>query len=258
MSSSRGKKTIVPASKKRKGASSSAGPTAKIHHPLLQFPRGPQQELFQILRAQPLIVSCCINWAAVEQVQLADSIRALLTIDPWELFFRIIEPKYLELTMELCSTFYLQTLMTNYDDPGTVQFCLGGLIRQLSVPEFGAALGLYTEEFKEENDLDTLSRHIHFSPLKCWHALAGAASYNPSRSKASILPPSLRYLHAILAHMIIRRRKSTGIVNTHDAYFLWCMSHEHIINLSYFIALAIQHQTEQHRKGVISISPYVT
>ncbi|PPS13655.1 hypothetical protein GOBAR_AA06926 [Gossypium barbadense] len=128
---------------------------------------------------------------------MADTIWAILTTDPWELFFGIIEPTYLELTMELCSTFHLQTIMTNYNDPGTVQFHLGGLVRQLSVPEFGA----------------------------CWHTLApGAASYNPSRSKASVLPPSLR----------------------------------HIIDLTYFIVLAIQHQTEWHRKWVISISPYMT
>ncbi|PPS02770.1 hypothetical protein GOBAR_AA17896 [Gossypium barbadense] len=98
-------------------------------------------------------------------------IRALLTTDPWELFFGIIEPTYLELTMELCSIFHLQTVMTNYNDPSTVQFHLGGLIRQLSVPEFGTALGLYTEEFKEENDLHALKRHIHCSPPRCWDAL---------------------------------------------------------------------------------------
>ncbi|PPS09471.1 hypothetical protein GOBAR_AA11182 [Gossypium barbadense] len=46
MSSSRGKKTAVPASKKRNGAFSSAGLTTEIRHPLLQFPRGPQEELF--------------------------------------------------------------------------------------------------------------------------------------------------------------------------------------------------------------------
>ncbi|PPR85034.1 hypothetical protein GOBAR_AA35678 [Gossypium barbadense] len=61
------KKTTVPASKKRKGVSSSTGPTVEIRHPLLQFPRGPQEELFQILRARPLAVACCIDWAAVEQ-----------------------------------------------------------------------------------------------------------------------------------------------------------------------------------------------
>ncbi|KAK5784998.1 hypothetical protein PVK06_039539 [Gossypium arboreum] len=161
--------------------------------------------------------------------------------------------------MELCSTFHLQTVMTNYDDSGMVQFCLGRLVRQLSVPEFGTALGLYTEEFKEDNDLDTLNRHIHCSPSRCWDALVpGGATYNTSRSKASALPPSLRYLHVILAHTITGRRESTGVVNTHDVYFLWCMSHGHVIDLAYFIALAIQHQTERHRKGVISIGRYVT
>ncbi|PPS14914.1 hypothetical protein GOBAR_AA05661 [Gossypium barbadense] len=126
MSSSRGKKAAVPASKKRKGASSSS-----------------------------------------EQVQLAEAIRALLTIDPWELYFGIIEPTYLEITMKLCSMFHLQTVMTNYDDLGTVQFRLDGLVRQLNVPKFGTALGLYTEEFKEENDLHALNCHIHRSPLRC-------------------------------------------------------------------------------------------
>ncbi|PPS17197.1 hypothetical protein GOBAR_AA03375 [Gossypium barbadense] len=196
ISSSRGKKATVSALKKKKVASSSSGPTAEV----------------------------------LEQVQLAEAIRALLTIDPWELFFGIIEPTYLELTMELCSTFHLQTVMTKYDDPGT-----------------------------EENDFHALNCHIQRSPSRCWDALVpGGATYNSSRSKASALLPYLRYLHAILAHMITGRRESTGVINTHDAYFLWCMLHRHVIDLAYFTALAIQHQMERHRKGVISIGPYVT
>ncbi|PPR91674.1 hypothetical protein GOBAR_AA29010 [Gossypium barbadense] len=152
MLSSRGKKAAVPASKKRKGASSPLGPTT----------------------------------------ELAEAIRDLLTTDPWELFFGIIELTYLELTMELCSTFHLQNVMMNYDDPSTVQFRLGGLVHQLSVPKFSTALGLYTEEVKEENDLHALNCHIHRSPSWCWDALVpGGATYNRSRSKALALPPSL-------------------------------------------------------------------
>ncbi|PPR97015.1 hypothetical protein GOBAR_AA23653 [Gossypium barbadense] len=166
MSSSRGNPTL----KKRKGVSSSSGPIAKIHS------------------------------TAIEKIQLADAIWDLLTTDPWGLFFEIIELTYLELTMELCSTFHPQT---NAFTPGT-------------------------------------------------------ASYNPSCSKASALPPSLRYLHAILAHTLIGRRESNGIVITHDAYFIWCMSHGHVIDLVYFIVLTIQHQTERYRKRVISIGHYVT
>ncbi|PPR88168.1 hypothetical protein GOBAR_AA32523 [Gossypium barbadense] len=61
----------------------------------------------------------------------------------------------------------VETVMTNYNDPDMAQFRIGGLVRQLSIPEFGTALGLYTEEFKEENNLDALNRHIHRSPSKC-------------------------------------------------------------------------------------------
>ncbi|PPS09811.1 hypothetical protein GOBAR_AA10831 [Gossypium barbadense] len=222
-SSSRGKKAVVPASKKRKGGSSS------------------------------------LDWAELEQIQLADTIRALLTADLWGLFFEIVDLTYLELTMELCSTFHLQIVMARFDDPGAIQFRLADLVRQLNVPEFETALGFYTEEFIEENELHALNRHIHHSPSQCWNALTpGTASYNPSRSKASTLLPSLRYLHTILAHTLTGRRKSTSVVKTHDAYFLWCISHGHVIDLTYFIALTIQHQTEWHRKGVISIGPYVT
>ncbi|PPS13649.1 hypothetical protein GOBAR_AA06927 [Gossypium barbadense] len=91
MSNPRGKKMAVPTLKKCKGAASSSGPTTKIRNPFQKFPLGPQEELFQILRARPL----------------------------------------------------------EFDDPGTVQFRLSGLVRQLSVPEFGVALGLYTEDYKE-------------------------------------------------------------------------------------------------------------
>ncbi|KAK5785540.1 hypothetical protein PVK06_040135 [Gossypium arboreum] len=98
---------------------------------------------------------------------LADDVRALLKTDPWDLFFAIIELTYLELTLELCSAFHVQDVMTKFDEPRTVQFRLSGLVRQLSVPKFGIALGLNTEEFMDENDLDTLRRHIHYSPSKC-------------------------------------------------------------------------------------------
>ncbi|PPR92896.1 hypothetical protein GOBAR_AA27777 [Gossypium barbadense] len=152
-------------------------------------------------------VGYCINWTMLEQVQLADDIRAFLTTDPWELFFAIIEPTYLELTLEICSTFHVQDVMTNFDDPGM--------------------------EFMEDNEINTLHPHIHYSPSKCWDALVPSlTSYDPNRSKASAFSPSLRYNVIIM------------------------MANGHIFDLAYFIALAIHHQTEWHRRGVISISPY--
>ncbi|PPS00312.1 hypothetical protein GOBAR_AA20353 [Gossypium barbadense] len=104
--------------------------------------------------------------------------------------------------------------MMNYDDLGTVQFCLGGLVRQLSVLEFGTALGLYTEGFKKENDLHALNHHIHHSPSQCWDAvIPGSATYNPSRSKASALPPSLRKGVISIGPYVTRLARHFGLLN---------------------------------------------
>ncbi|PPS15610.1 hypothetical protein GOBAR_AA04968 [Gossypium barbadense] len=126
-------------------------------------------------------------------------------------------------------------------------FASDGLVHQFNVPEFGTALGLYTEEFMEENELQALNRHIHHSPSRCWNALTlGAASYNPSRSKASALPPSLRKVREHWHRQHSRPLLSMVYVALahHGPYFLHCPR--------------IQHQTERHKKGVISIGPYET
>ncbi|KAH1097994.1 hypothetical protein J1N35_014915 [Gossypium stocksii] len=117
----------------------------------------------------------------------------------------------MELTLELCSTFNLQMVMSKFNDPGTVQFRLGGLATL--IPD--------------------------------------SAAYDPRRSKASALSPSLRYPHSILAHTLTGRRESTSVVNTHDAYFIWSMVYGHVFYLAYFITLTIRHQTERHKKRAI-------
>ncbi|PPS14936.1 hypothetical protein GOBAR_AA05638 [Gossypium barbadense] len=79
-----------------------------------------------------------------------------------------------------------------------------------------------------DDDFDSLHRYIHCSSSNCWKALVPtSATYDPSCSKTSALAPPLRYLYVILAHTLIGRRESTDV-------------------------------TKQHRKGVLSIDPYMT
>ncbi|PPR85196.1 hypothetical protein GOBAR_AA35495 [Gossypium barbadense] len=197
-----------------------------------------------------------MNWVALEQVRLADDVRAILTIVPWDIFFTIIEPTYTKFTLEFDATFSVQQVMSVHDEPGTIIFYLGGLVRHMSILEFSATLGLYTEEFMSADDFLQLHRHIHHLPSYCWIDLSGSlTNYDASRLKVTSLPPSLRYLHAFLAHTLIGRRESTGVVSTYDAYFLWT---EHVFDLAYFIALALHHQTECLKNGPIYLGPYMT
>ncbi|PPS16165.1 hypothetical protein GOBAR_AA04414 [Gossypium barbadense] len=90
------------------------------------------------------------------------------------------------------SVYAITVVMTNNNDPGIIHFRLGGLVPAISVLEFGVALGLYTDEFIDEEDMNALPRNIHISPSLCWKALAPLSSnYDPSRSKASAFPSSL-------------------------------------------------------------------
>ncbi|PPS06073.1 hypothetical protein GOBAR_AA14572 [Gossypium barbadense] len=74
MSSSRGKKATVPSSKRRRGqGSSSVRATAEVRHSFLEFSQASQEELFQILRAQPITTGHCIDWAAVEHFGLLNT-----------------------------------------------------------------------------------------------------------------------------------------------------------------------------------------
>ncbi|PPR99097.1 hypothetical protein GOBAR_AA21571 [Gossypium barbadense] len=218
-----------------------------------------QEDLFQLLRIRPLGLGQCIDWAALEQVRLADEVRAFITTAPWDRFFNIVEPTYTDLTLEFCSTFYLQRVMSTHDEHGTITFRVGGLVRHMSVFEFGAALGIYTDEFMGTDNFLHLHRHIHYSPSCCWTDLtASQIPYDASRSKVTSLSPALRYIYALLAHTLIGRRESTGVVSTTPVFYLWSMETDHIFDLAYFIALTFRHQTDRHRKGPICLGPYVT
>ncbi|PPR89979.1 hypothetical protein GOBAR_AA30705 [Gossypium barbadense] len=269
-----------PILKRRRGlGSSSVRATAEVRHPFLEFLALLSTDLWEWFFAitEPTYLELTLELCYTFHLQVVttnndnpgtihfrlDGLVRTMSVPEfgvtlglynlWEWFFAITEPTYLELTLELCYTFHLQVVTTNNDNPGTIHFRLDGLVRTMSVPEFGVTLGLYTNELMEEEDMNALPRNIHISPSLCWKALAPLSStYDPSHSKASALAPSLRYLHVILAQTLTARRESTGVVNTHDPYYLWCIANAHVIDLAYFIAFAIRHQTERHRKGGIT------
>ncbi|PPS20318.1 hypothetical protein GOBAR_AA00252 [Gossypium barbadense] len=202
---------------KRKGpGATSLSASTEVRHPLLRFLSGLQDDLFQLLHMRPLGVGRCIDWVALDQ-----------------------------------------HVINTHDEADTITFQFGGLVRHMSIPEFGIAWGIYTDEFIGADNFLRLHRHIHHSPSYCWTDLtASQICYDVICSKATSLSLALRYIHALLAHMLTGRRESTGVINTIDAYYLWSMVTGHIFDLAYFIALAFRHQTDCHRRGPICLGPY--
>ncbi|KAK5825964.1 hypothetical protein PVK06_020858 [Gossypium arboreum] len=107
--------------------------------------------------------------------------HTLIETAPRDKFFSIVEPTYLELTLEFCSIVFLLDMMSRHEELHTISFRLDGTTRYLSVLDFRAALGLYYEEFMSAKGLLTLYWHIHHSPSLCWIEFAASMTpYDPS------------------------------------------------------------------------------
>ncbi|KAK5774974.1 hypothetical protein PVK06_042838 [Gossypium arboreum] len=149
-----------------------------------------------------------------------------------ESFFQIIDPTYMELTLEFCTTFHLQHVMSTHDEAGTITFRLG-----LSPPPPSyslLALLLFDRSYCELDSLRCEALQSDFSP-----------------SSTTI------YLCHLGSHLDWEAREYR-VVSTTDAYLLWSMATGHVFDFAYFITLAFRHQTDHHREGPICLGPYVT
>ncbi|KAH1056907.1 hypothetical protein J1N35_034972, partial [Gossypium stocksii] len=74
-------------------------------------------------------------------------------------------------------------VMTSNDEQGAITYRLGGLVRHISVPKFGAALDLYTDEFMSVENFFHLHRHIHNSYSYSWtNLMTSTTPYDASCS----------------------------------------------------------------------------
>lgn len=130
-------------------------------------------------------------------------------------------PHTQNLILEFCSTFFLQLTILYWTQ--TISFRIEGTTHYISIPDFGAALELYSE-FIGTPKCPTLSKHVnqptHSVGLTLSKLIRNITRFNRSQHA---YPLTIQYILAILAHTLTGRKESTGVVNTSDAYFLWSM-----------------------------------
>ncbi|KAF5768592.1 hypothetical protein HanXRQr2_Chr14g0638171 [Helianthus annuus] len=125
-----------------------------------------------------------------------------------------------ECTMEFYSTFTFNSRCDPFDNDG-VAFRCGGTKYSISMAQFGAIVGLYTEEDlgSEENtegvrDLDENERQAAWAQI-------GEGHYNPSSTKSTKLrDPLYRYIHRVLSYSLSQRHDSGGVVGLKDLIVL--------------------------------------
>ncbi|PPR93310.1 hypothetical protein GOBAR_AA27360 [Gossypium barbadense] len=122
-------------------------------------------------------------------------------------------------------------VMMNNDDPGTIHFRLGGLVRGHEC---------------------TTTQYPHLPPL-CWKALATLFQLRPQPLEGLSSPPfpTISPCH-IGTHLDWEERKHQR--RQHPQHLLFMVHGKCTRDRLY----CFRHQTERHRKGMIYIGPYVT
>ena len=93
-----------------------------------------------------------IHWPTLEELGIADRVRALIDQFGQIGFFGIQEVAYRELTLEFFSTYQLDKTINRLDAPQAVQFRLGGIHHHLSITKFGVLCGFYSEEYTQTTE----------------------------------------------------------------------------------------------------------
>ncbi|GJX92593.1 hypothetical protein Tco_0347179 [Tanacetum coccineum] len=134
--------------------------------------------------------------------------------------------------------------------PEDVVDWLGGVEREMSLPEFGWRVGLYTE--MESRDVATLSglrraetiNSTHLTHLFCAPSI-GDDGFNVGNTKAkSIRDLSIKLAHQCITMTITGRKETTDRVTEIDLFYLYCIYGEGVVcNIPYWLA--------KYLKGVI-------
>ena len=186
-----------------------AGSSSSSPHPLLVFTNPDQQVTFRALSSLSIEPNRYIDFDALEVIGIADEVRDLIENVGWGRFVDIREDVHYELLLEFLCTLDFQKEYISVLRPGVINFKLGGRRHQMSVAEFGVALGVYSEPYIRSTAytnalVDFPSDEM---PALFWESITVTGpGYSPATAKSTFIRiPSLRYLHKFIAHSISGR-----------------------------------------------------
>ncbi|KAL8225292.1 hypothetical protein R6Q57_017849 [Mikania cordata] len=171
---------------------------------------------------------------------------------PWSRLFEMTyAPQYRLITMEFLSTFVYRPRGPYYQPQAgpqqlDISFRLCGFAYDLSLAEFGSALGLYTEQ---ELEMPIYTTTIHTADdvvVSAWWPRIVDEPFVRAAWVTRIRYPLIRYLHRCSASSVTGRGMSQEWCTSQDLFFLYCLLSGRPCNLAW--CLAEYFSTYYHRQ----------
>ena len=190
----------------------------------------------EALRQKEIHLPTAVDWGWMGNVGLEEELTpylvkdcnlgyANITCDGWLQLFKIQEPVYAELCWEFFATISFRG-GSEYYNPNTISFSLGGEMRQCSMVEFSWRLGIYDQDMSMtdyfeaflENTYKELPEGVVASTW--WSTIANRVYIPSTAQEGHIRSPIHRLIHRFIASTI-NMRKDGDKVPTLDIFYMW-------------------------------------
>ncbi|KAG8378762.1 hypothetical protein BUALT_Bualt07G0018800 [Buddleja alternifolia] len=185
-----------------------------------------QQKRYNELCRYPIIPSKCVDYDALNALNIRDEFVALVDGIGWSGYFHVKFPAFIELTREFYTTFkFNKTKDLTLTSPGVVKFRLMGKEFSYSINQFNVALGFVDNNYVQTDEYKNSSCDYlcNFRPYQIWDTIStDTTCYHPNQSKSSYLrEPVLKYIQRFLAYNYSGRKDSSGTFTKAEFYFIW-------------------------------------
>ncbi|KAM0013005.1 hypothetical protein Hdeb2414_s0046g00747361 [Helianthus debilis subsp. tardiflorus] len=151
-----------------------------------------------------------------------------------------------ECTLEFYSTFTFTSRCDPFDNVG-VAFRCGGTRYSNSMAQFGAIVGLYSEEDSGNEENTGGMRELDENARQAAWAQTGDGIYNPSSTKSTKLrDPLYRYIHRLLTYSLSQRHDSSGVVGLRDLVVLHCIHNRRPLDVPFLLLRNMHHNRLAH------------
>ncbi|KAL8217275.1 hypothetical protein R6Q57_024112 [Mikania cordata] len=185
-------------------------------HPWLQFPQKTvaRSRRDRLLRKE-MGQQKAIDYDLLAELGQQERMTTIIGEDtPWSRLFEMtFAPQYRPITVEFLSTFVYRPCGPDYQpqagaQPSEISFRLCGFAYELSLAEFGNALGLYTEQELTMPIYTTVIHTAGDAVVSAWWPRIGDEPFVRAARVTRIRDPLIRYLHRVIASSITGRGMS--------------------------------------------------
>ncbi|KAL8218754.1 hypothetical protein R6Q57_022127 [Mikania cordata] len=213
-------------------------------HPWLQFPQGTvaHNRSDRLLRKE-MGQQKAIDYDLLAELGQLERMTAIIGEDtPWSRLFEMTyAPQYRLITVEFLSIFVYRPCGPDYQpqagpQQSEISLRLCGFAYDLSLAEFGSALGLYTEQ---ELEMPIYMTAIHTADdvvVSAWWPRIGDEPFFRAARVTRIRDPLIRYLHRCIALFVTGHGMSQEWCTSQDLFFLYCLLSGRPCNLARCLA----------------------